>query len=79
MNVATKENRTSERTMENKLYKGFIIKKSVHESRNATAGIFRGIKKRFNCACLNSWKHIELPLKKTRATENERFVVSLHA
>lgn len=40
------------------MYKRFIIKKLVHETRNATAciGILPGNKRRLDCVCLISWK-----------------------
>lgn len=62
----------------NNMYKGFIIKKLVHETRNATAGIgiLPGSKRRLDCACLNSGKSTDIPLKKICATSNNNHFCS---
>lgn len=54
----------------NNMYNGFIIKKLVHETRNATAcvGNLPGNKGRLDCVCLISGKSTDTPLKKICAT-----------
>nr|XP_034328285.1 uncharacterized protein LOC117689908 [Crassostrea gigas] len=65
----------------NNMYKGFIIKMLVHETRNATAGIgiLPGNKRRLDCICISNTKTGEVtsrsrpvePLSLSRVTSND--------